>query len=125
MGTIVSGTFTTFEEAEHAALRLRTLSGDPRLVAEFYRSPDGHHVPPGELSFRADDQYEPQGAAPRRRGGPVVAIAVPGPDVERAARQLFTDTGATQVEVAEGQFRDGEWRDYDPESVPNLVLDRT
>jgi hypothetical protein len=29
------------------------------------------------------------------------------------------------VEVAEGQFRDGEWRDYDPESLPNLVLDRT
>jgi len=181
MSTIVSGTFVTFEEARAAAGDLRALSGDPGRVAEFYRSPDGHHVPPGEVSSAGDDQHEADGAGagaaagagmgalagvatgllaggalapllgaavgayagsvpgamggaaagetaapapPRRHGGPVVAIALPGPELEQAARQLLADAGARQVELAEGQIRAGEWEDYDPDSVPQLVLDR-
>jgi len=182
MATIVSGTFLTFEEARQAALSLRALGNDPQLVVEFYRSPDGHHLPASEVSTAEDGQGEAHGAgagaaagagvgaivgvatgllvggatgpllgaavgayagsvpgamggaeagettapaAPRRRGGPVVAIAVSGPESERAVRALLAAAGARQVEIAEGQFRDGKWPDYDPASVPHLVVNRT
>ena len=185
MATIVSGTFTTFDEARNAAGRLRALVGDPERVVEFYRSPDGHHVKPGEVSASDHEQHEAPGAGagaaagagvgatiglaavtlaaaaagpaapllgaalraytgslpgalvgsevgetlhpmpPHRRGGPVVAVTAPEPDAERAARDILTNAGARQIEIAEGSIVAGEWQDYDPDSVPNLVLHRT
>lgn len=183
MTMIVSGTFVTFEDAAQAVARLRLTGADAGAMAQFYRSPDGQHVPPGEVSSSPDPGEArgagtgaatgagvgatvgvatgllaataagPLGAAlgaalgayagslpgalggagqgeasqpptPHRYGGPVVALAISGPEAERAVRQILADAGARQVEVAEGRLVNGEWVDYDPASVPNLVFER-
>jgi hypothetical protein len=134
MATIVSGTFLTFDAASRASAQLRTLRTGPGGVAEFYRSPDGHHLPRGEVSATHGEHEAWVGGAeagerhnhtPRRRGGPVVAIESDGREAQETAGDILAAAGAVQVEITQGRIVEGEWQDYDPESVPNLVIDRT
>lgn len=52
----------------------------------------------------------------------MVAVNVDGgPVPEDAVVRIFEECGAQQVEMAEGLWEDGEWKDFDPVAPPNLV----
>lgn len=135
MFNIVSGTFLTFDQAQKVSKTLQTLGISPDLIAEFYRSPDGHRAPRGELSIEdgpheatavmgAEAGEQQEEAPPRRRGGPVVAVMVTSPDQADEARDVLAAADALQVEIATGLISNGDWLDYDPQDIPNLILDR-
>lgn len=63
--------------------------------------------------------------APVRRGGPVVAVVAATHEQEQAAARVFAAAGAVQIERASGRIVAGDWVDYDPDSTPVLLLDRT
>ena len=67
------------------------------------------------------DQSEAQDRPTARPGGVMVAVnvdQVPKDDVVTTLEQA----GATLVELAEGQWRDGDWVDFDPVHPPRNVV---
>ena len=57
----------------------------------------------------------------RRPAGVMVAVAIDDPSRERAALDALRDSGAHNIEQAEGEIRDGNWVDFDPLASPRLV----
>lgn len=56
-----------------------------------------------------------------RHSGMMVAVSVsPDDDTERAA-QVLRACGAVDIERANGTIVNGDWEDFDPESMPNLL----
>ncbi len=53
-------------------------------------------------------------AAPPRRSGMLVAVAVPDTARCTTAVDMLRGAGADELEHAEGTIRDGEWIDFDP-----------
>jgi hypothetical protein len=52
----------------------------------------------------------------------MVAVNVEGSSLSGdAIAQVFEDSGAHQVERAQGEWANGEWADFDPVSPPNLI----
>jgi hypothetical protein len=54
-------------------------------------------------------------------GGPRVAICVDRPGTEQAAIALLRRFGAKDIGRAEGEWREGEWKDFDPRVPPAPV----
>jgi hypothetical protein len=58
----------------------------------------------------------------RRPAGVMVAVRVEGGNAsEDTAVALLRDAGAFAVEKAEGEWRDGQWVDFDPLATPQLI----
>jgi hypothetical protein len=85
----------------------------------------GAHV--GSLfSFsRMKERGEPEagGAAPEelRPAGMLVAVAFDDPGEEARAVDLLRRLGAHHLERAHGNIVDGDWADFDPASVPEVI----
>lgn len=78
----------------------------------------GAHV--GSLySFSELEEREASGPPPRP-AGMLVAVAVADAEEGRAIA-LLRGQGAQQVERAEGTIEDGDWKDFNPLSVPQFV----
>jgi hypothetical protein len=56
--------------------------------------------------------------APPRKSGMMIAVAVVGPEQEQQALALLRRLGAHDVERAEGSISGGDWRDFNPNSLP-------
>jgi len=80
----------------------------------------------GSLGKMKDDGgSESDSAEPLvRQSGMMVAVSVaPDDDTDRAVEVLRT-YGAADIERAEGTIVNGDWEDFDPQSVPVLVDNR-
>ncbi len=60
-----------------------------------------------------------------RRAGVLVAVRVAPASSRQQVEQIFQDTHARQVELAEGTWQDGQWVDFDPESEPVVIESST
>jgi hypothetical protein len=58
----------------------------------------------------------------RRPAGVMVAVQVEGSSIsEELAVAVLRDEGAVAIEQADGEWRDGQWADFDPLASPQLV----
>ena len=62
-----------------------------------------------------------QQAGEPRKPGMLVAVALETPEDEGRALEVLRRLGAHHIERAEGTIADGDWTDFDPNSVPQLV----
>jgi hypothetical protein len=51
----------------------------------------------------------------------MVAVAVTEASREQRALDALRDTGARNIERADGEIRDGNWVNFDPLAAPRLV----
>lgn len=56
-----------------------------------------------------------------RKTGMLVAVALPEGADEAAALEVFRRLGSHHIERAEGTIENGDWVDFDPNSMPVLV----
>jgi len=56
-----------------------------------------------------------------RRAGVLVAVRVSPDSSRQQIEQVFRDTHARQVELAEGTWQDGQWVNFDPGSEPVVI----
>jgi hypothetical protein len=68
-------------------------------------------------------ELEKGGRAPdeNRPAGMLVAVAFDDPGLEQRAVGLLRDLGAHHIERAKGNIVDGDWADFDPASVPDII----
>ena len=78
----------------------------------------GAHL--GSLYSFSELKEKEESGAPPRQSGMMVAVAVAG-DEEARAIELMRQQGAQQVERAAGMIADGDWKDFDPLSVPQYI----
>lgn len=53
-----------------------------------------------------------------RKSGMMIAVAVAGPEQEQQALTVLRQLGAHDVERADGSITGGDWRDFNPNSLP-------
>jgi len=78
----------------------------------------GAHV--GSLYSFSGMKEKDESGPPPRHSGMMVAVAVEGEEEARAI-ELMREQGAEKIERAEGIIADGDWKDFDPLSVPQYV----
>jgi hypothetical protein len=68
-------------------------------------------------------EHEEGGRVPveGRPAGMVVAVAFDDTGLEQRAVDLLRDLGAHHIERAKGNIVDGDWADFDPASVPDII----
>ena len=73
--------------------------------------------------MKESGELEAGGHAPveNRPAGMVVAVAFDDTGLEQRAVDLLRDLGAHHIERAKGNIVDGDWADFDPASVPELI----
>jgi hypothetical protein len=78
----------------------------------------------GALHGLGDDEGKKDAAPPAepRKAGVLVAVRAEDDSAALNAREIFKQSGASDVEIAKGTWRNGEWVDFDPIATP--VLDR-
>lgn len=64
---------------------------------------------------------DPENAAPVRKSGMFLAVAVDDEEHEDQAINLLRSLGAQDLERAEGTIANGDWSDFDPVSAPSLI----
>jgi hypothetical protein len=57
---------------------------------------------------------------PEHRPGLMLAVAVDGPEQQRAV-DVLERAGGSDIEIAEGTIKDGDWIDFDPLAPPRLI----
>jgi len=76
----------------------------------------------GAMAKLGDDSAaDDMGASPGRKSGGMVAVRVLNAEAERIAIDTLRTHGAQDVERAEGEWRDGNWQDFDPVQPPHRV----
>lgn len=78
----------------------------------------GAHV--GSLYSFSELKEKDDSGPPPRQAGMLVAVAVEG-EQEARAIALLRQQGAEKVERAEGTIADGDWKDFNPLSVPQFL----
>jgi hypothetical protein len=78
----------------------------------------GAHV--GSLYSFSELEEKDESGPPPRHATMMVAVAVEA-DQEARAIELMRQHGALQVERAQGVVEGGDWKDFDPLSVPQFV----
>lgn len=61
------------------------------------------------------------GAPARRPGGIILAVRIANPSNEKHVVDTLRAEGAAGIEQAEGEWKDGDWVDFDPVARPRLV----
>jgi hypothetical protein len=69
----------------------------------------------GEAGGGDENRREP------RKPGMLVAVALADPAEEGRALEVLRDLGAHHIERAVGTVENGDWVDFDPRSIPELV----
>jgi hypothetical protein len=69
----------------------------------------------GEPEEGGENVHEP------RKAGMLIAVAFDAPADESLAVNLLHDLGAHHIERAKGNIVDGDWADFDPTSVPDII----
>ena len=72
----------------------------------------------GETGEHAEDE---ENAAPLRKSGMIVAVAIDGQEQEGHAINVLRSLGASDLERAEGMIENGDWSDFNP-VVPPVLL---
>lgn len=57
----------------------------------------------------------------RRPGGIMLSVRIASPADEQRVIDALQAQGAADVEQAQGEWRDGDWADFDPVAAPRLV----
>ena len=65
-----------------------------------------------------DDQ---PGAPDRRAGGIILSVRIAVPSSEQRVVDTLRAEGAADIEQAEGEWKDGDWVDFNPVAAPRLV----
>lgn len=68
-------------------------------------------------------EKEEGGHAPveNRPAGMLIAVAFDDPAVQQGAVDLLRRLGAHHIERAQGNIVDGDWADFDPATVPDII----
>jgi hypothetical protein len=61
------------------------------------------------------------GAPDRRPGGIILSVRINRPLNEKLVVDTLRAEGAVDIEEAQGEWRDGDWVDFDPVAAPHLV----
>ncbi|CAB3756190.1 hypothetical protein B7G54_16185 [Burkholderia puraquae] len=72
----------------------------------------------GALGRMRGERAEGKGALAQSETGVILAVRVV-PDTATTAEDVLRATGATSIERVEGDWRDGEWSDFDPVRRPD------
>ena len=73
-------------------------------------------------SLRQIDKQVPAGHDDVRPAETLVAVNVDDTRLDAASiARIFEECGARQVERAQGEWVEGEWKDFDPVSAPQLI----
>lgn len=72
----------------------------------------------GEVGAHGEDA---DNAAPLRRSGLMLAVAIGEQEDESHAINALRSLGAEDIERAHGTIADGDWSDFDPVSTPELI----
>ncbi|HJV51333.1 MULTISPECIES: hypothetical protein [Oxalobacteraceae] len=72
----------------------------------------------GDTGEHAEDA---ENAAPIRKSGMMVAVAVDDPEHEDQVVNMLRSLGAADIERAQGIIENGDWRDFNPVEPPQLV----
>jgi hypothetical protein len=60
-------------------------------------------------------------APEHRQAGIMLSIRIASPEIQEKVVATLRAEGAADIEQAEGEWRDGEWADFDPVATPKLV----
>ncbi|OXJ25652.1 hypothetical protein CFB82_38495 [Burkholderia sp. HI2714] len=71
----------------------------------------------GALGRMRGEQAEGKGTLAQSESGVILAVRV-APDTVNTAEDVLRATGASSIERVEGDWQDGEWRDFDPVRRP-------
>ena len=75
----------------------------------------------GGLKGGVDQEAQPDHTVVRPAEA-MIAVNVSGAGIpEERIVQVFEDAGAWQIERSDGHWEDGEWKDFDPVSAPQLI----
>ena len=61
------------------------------------------------------------GAPQRRAGGVMLSVRIAEPANKAKVIDVLRARGAADIEQAQGEWRDGDWADFDPVAIPRLV----
>ena len=80
---------------------------------------EGEHADAGAVGH--DDARAGDNRAEPRKAGMLVAVALAAPADEARALGVLRGLGADHLERADGHIAAGDWSDFDPNSVPQLI----
>ena len=72
------------------------------------------------MKEKGEPEQGGENAITPRKSGMLIAVALPDGDEERAV-QLLRKLGANDIERAEGTITGGDWKDFDPLSLPRRI----
>ena len=74
----------------------------------------------GGIAGLGDHDNEPP-APELRPGGVMLAVRIADPLIEKRVIATLRAQGAADIEQAQGEWRDGDWVDFNPVAAPRLV----
>lgn len=74
----------------------------------------------GAMDELSDNNERPR-KVERRPGGVMLSVRIVDRDEEQRVIDTLRAQGAADIEEADGEWRDGNWVDFDPVAVPRLV----
>jgi hypothetical protein len=130
MERIIAARFQTVGEADAAAALMSYI--DSTDISIFHNNPPGQH---GTLPMGGDEDEDPSAAgamaglgahddnahSEERRAGIMLSVRIAEPANEKRVIATLRAEGAADIEMADGEWRDGGWSDFDPVAVPRLV----
>lgn len=74
----------------------------------------------GAMYRLGNHDYRPR-ASERRPGGVLLSVRIADPVNEKRVIATLRAQGAADIEQAQGEWRDGDWADFNPVAAPRLV----
>lgn len=75
---------------------------------------------PGALNGLRTSDDQPH-ALERRHGGIILSVHIANPKSENRVISTLRAQGALDIEQAQGEWRDGDWTDFNPLAVPQWI----
>jgi hypothetical protein len=75
----------------------------------------------GSLAGAMHGLEDKKGAPQRRPAGVILSVRIATPRNEKRVIAALRERGAADIEQAQGEWRDGDWTDFNPIAVPQLV----
>ncbi|WP_051155306.1 hypothetical protein [Noviherbaspirillum massiliense] len=69
------------------------------------------------------NEQDAENAAPARKSGMMVGVEVDDEEQEDRAISLLRSMGGMDIERAEGRIAEGDWSDFNPQSIPELIAE--
>lgn len=108
---ILVGQFDDFETAQAVSSELQSAGYRPQDIEQFaLNGPGQHSGEGGNLGL------------PERPAGVRVAVRVPPAQLQGRVLGVFNRHAARSIEEARGTWQEGQWRDFDPVSVPHWIM---